>query len=215
MNTPKEVDALREEIASLHKDCRDLVNFIVSARSEISQIRPTDLKQERLPRAGKELDAIVQSTESATNQIMTATEKIMDARVTEADVVNDACMEIFEACSFQDITGQRISKVVSTLEYIEGYLDRLTSAWGHEHDAKPQAGKAADNEEAALLNGPALEGEGVDQEYVDNMFSEEPADENKDETPPDQTSETEKDKSKPEPEAGTNIDQDDIDALFN
>ncbi|MBL4739562.1 MAG: protein phosphatase CheZ [Sneathiella sp.] len=217
MNEHKEVDALREEIASLHKDCRDLVNFIVSARSEISQIRPTDLKQERIPRAGKELDAIVQSTESATNQIMTATEKIMDARVTEADVVNDACMEIFEACSFQDITGQRISKVVSTLEYIEGYLDSLTSAWGHEVDAKPQT-QDSENEEAALLNGPALEGEGVDQDFVDNMFAEESTDGDKTEMPANQSEEKtseKKEKAKPDLEAGTNIDQDDIDALFD
>ncbi|MEH6402227.1 MAG: protein phosphatase CheZ [Sneathiella sp.] len=216
MNDTKEVDALREEIASLHKDCRDLVNFIVSARSEISQIRPTDLKQDKLPRAGKELDAIVQSTESATNQIMTAAEKIMDARVTEADVVNDACMEIFEACSFQDITGQRISKVVSTLEYIEGFLDQLTSAWGHGGDTKLETSDPED-EEAALLNGPALAGEGIDQDFVDNMFSEEPPEGDKAETPPEQSAEkaSEKEKPKPDLESGTNIDQDDIDALFN
>lgn len=208
-----EVSALRAEINSLHADCRDLVNFIVSARSEISQIRPKDLKQDKLPRAGKELDAIVEATESATNQIMEATEKILSAKVTEADVVNDACMEIFEACSFQDITGQRISKVVSTLEYIENYLDKLTSAWGHDGEGVPGQESEELEGEAALLNGPALEGEGVDQDYVDSMFpSDAPAEESATDASPDDAAD---EKKKSEPKSGETIDQDDIDALFN
>ena len=211
MSADEEVEALRHEIDSLHKDCRDLVQFIVSARSEISQIRPTDIKQDKIPRAGKELDAIVQATESATNQIMEATERIMDARVTEAEVVNDACMEIFEACSFQDITGQRISKVVSTLEYIESYLDKLSTAWGHDSDNEAPVDDDPTGE-AALLNGPALSGEGVDQNYVDSMFDDAPkadAAEDSEDTPP------EKAEEKKEKGPGETIDQDDIDALFN
>ncbi len=211
-----EVDSLRAEINSLHADCRDLVNFIVSARSEISQIRPKDLKKDKLPRAGKELDAIVEATELATNQIMEAAEKILSAKVTDANVVNDACMEIFEACSFQDITGQRISKVVSTLEYIETFLDRLTGAWGHQEDSDPAADTSdPENEEAALLNGPALAGEGVDQDYVDNMFAAEPSAATIADTASD--AETDKDKKtqkKPDLESES-IDQDDIDALFS
>ncbi len=212
-----EVTALRDEIASLHTDCRDLVGFIVSARSEISQIKPNDLTQEKLPRAGKELDAIVMATESATDQIMTAAEKIMAARVTEADVVNDACMEIFEACSFQDITGQRISKVVSTLEYIEDYLHKLTKAWGHEGGALSESPVDAREGDAALLNGPALEGEGVDQSYVDDMFAENDVSA-KDEVETDSSDDVKKPKKKKteaDLETEGSIDQDDIDALFS
>ncbi|MDF2365731.1 protein phosphatase CheZ [Sneathiella sp.] len=175
MSDTEEVIQLRKAIASLHQDCQDLAGFIMAARSEIAEIRPNDLKQEKLPRAGKELDAIVEATENATNQIMSATEKIMSAKVTDADVVNDACMEIFEACSFQDITGQRISKVVSTLNYIEEYLARLTKAWGHHMDnvAEAEAAVVSDDDESALLNGPALEGEGVNQGDIDTLFDEE------------------------------------------
>ncbi|MEP4189446.1 MAG: protein phosphatase CheZ [Sneathiella sp.] len=205
MNAPDEVTELREEIASLHQDCQDLVDFIVSARTEISQIRPNDLKADKLPRAGKELDAIVQATESATDQVMSAAERIMGADPAEADVVNDACMEIFEACSFQDITGQRISKVVSTLEYIEQYMDRLTTAWGHKKDAPSEVSiEEEEDDEAGLLNGPALAGEGIDQQYVDDMF---------DSVEVDASDENKKDKAaKP---SADNIDQNDIDAMFD
>ncbi|MBO6825497.1 MAG: protein phosphatase CheZ [Sneathiella sp.] len=212
MSSDTEVVSLRNEIASLHKDCRDLVQFIVNARSEISQIKPTDLKKDKLPRAGKELDAIVQATELATNSIMEATERIMEAKVTEPDVVNDACMEIFEACSFQDITGQRISKVVSTLEYIEDHLDKLSSAWGHEENAEGAPTPEPEGE-TALLNGPALAGEGVDQDYVDSMFDEAPAEEASSD---DKKKEKKAEKSASEDlPSGESINQDDIDALFN
>jgi chemotaxis protein CheZ len=211
-----DVASLRAEIDSLHADCRDLVNFIVSARSEISQIRPKDLQKDKLPRAGKELDAIVEATELATNQIMEAAEKILSAKVTDANVVNDACMEIFEACSFQDITGQRISKVVSTLEYIETFLERLTGAWGHQDDSDlAPASDTPEDEEAALLNGPALAGEGVDQSYVDNMFAAEPsAAATADNSSDGETAKEKKAQKKPDLESES-IDQDDIDALFN
>ncbi|MEH6476491.1 MAG: protein phosphatase CheZ [Sneathiella sp.] len=211
MESEDSVDSLRAEIKNLHADCFDLVRFIVSARSEISQIHPNDLKEDKLPRAGKELDAIVQSTENATNQIMEAAEKIMDAKVTDANVVSDACMEIFEACSFQDITGQRISKVVSTLEYIETYLDKLTSAWDHDGDGLKMAKPESVDEEAALLNGPALEGEGIDQNYVDNMFASTPEVKPQDEAVPDDPPK----KDSKTPDKDGSIDQDDIDALFN
>ena len=165
----KESD-LEDRIRSLYRDCQDLAHYISSARREISQMRPNDLKAEKIPRAGQELDAIVQATEHATEQIMEATEAIMNAKVTDANVVSDACMKIFEACSFQDITGQRITKVVRTLEYIEDHLDQLQSAWGPElDDAFVEEEKPLD-EDAALLNGPALEGEGIDQDEVDNLF---------------------------------------------
>lgn len=205
-----EVTALRDEIAHLHQDCQDLVDFIVTARSEISQIRPNDLKADKLPRAGKELDAIVMATESATDTIMSATERIMAADPADADVVNDACMEIFEACSFQDITGQRISKVVSTLEYIEDYLDKLTTAWGHKKDAPETTKVDEEDEEAGLLNGPALAGEGIDQDFVDNMFDEAPSG-----TSADQNAGDEPDEKKNSASNSDSIDQDDIDAMFN
>lgn len=205
MSDTDEVIHLRKAIAALHQDCQDLANFIMAARSEIAEIRPNDLKQEKLPRAGKELDAIVEATETATNQIMNATETIMSAKVTDADVVNDACMEIFEACSFQDITGQRISKVVSTLNYIEEYLARLTKAWGHHIDSTDSADamQAEDDEETELLNGPALDGEGVNQDEIDTLFDEGGA---------------EKQQKKPVAKSAndeSNKAQDEIDALFD
>ena len=75
-------------------------------------------------------------------------------------------MRIFEACSFQDVTGQRISKVVNTLAFIDERLDTLLEAYGGVADSVPESEDRAD----PLLSGPQLDGEGITQEDVDSMF---------------------------------------------
>ena len=151
-----------------------------SQLTEITQLfsgqtlRPNELKGERIPEAGRELEAIVQATEAATGTIMDAAEEIMGADTATpggSQAVNDACMRIFEACSFQDITGQRISKVVSTFTFIEERLGLLEHTWGPEI-ADAAAAPEPEDEDSALMNGPALQGEGNDQDAVDNLFGE-------------------------------------------
>ncbi len=107
---------------SVYQEFRSLSDYIVNARKEIASLQPGDLESDRIPRAGLELDAIVRQTEDATNTIMESAEAIMGADINDIEAyqatVNDAVMEIFQACSFQDITGQRISKVVIGLVII-------------------------------------------------------------------------------------------------
>ena len=81
-------------------------------------------------------------------------------------LVDEKMMIIFEACSFQDITGQRIAKVVETLQHIEQRVARFADVM----KAKDIEGFLSENERARnerkekyLLNGPQLAGEGVDQ----------------------------------------------------
>ena len=64
---------------TLYTEFRGLSDYIERARSEISELRPNDLKQEKIPRAGLELEAIVTATEDATGTIMDAAEEIMAA----------------------------------------------------------------------------------------------------------------------------------------
>ncbi len=162
---------------SIYRECRALSDYIGNARLEIAALTPkeTDDENARIPRAGLELDAIVQATEDATNSIMEAAEEIMSADPAETEAyqntVNDAVMRIFEACSFQDITGQRISKVVETLTYIESRVEDLKNLLGITSDdidaARIEDDKTGDEK---YLRGPALEGEGIDQSEVDALM---------------------------------------------
>jgi len=161
----------------VYAEFRSIADHISDMREDISALQPKELKLEKMPRAGQELDAIVKSTEQATNTIMNSAEAIMAADTTDPatyqTAVNDEVMKIFEACSFQDITGQRISKVVETLQFIESRIDRLVDTMG----VAGEGGSMTEEEQASedrkkdqLLNGPQLDGEGTSQDDIDALF---------------------------------------------
>jgi chemotaxis protein CheZ len=164
--------------ARVYGELREIAGYIESMREKIGMLQVHDLKNSRIPSAGQELSAITQSTEQATNTIMECAEAVMAADAGDPAaykaMVEAKMMIIFEACSFQDITGQRIAKVVETLEHIESRVARFAEVMRdkdlegflteHERQRKERKDKL-------LLNGPQLEGEGVVQSQVDAMFS--------------------------------------------
>lgn len=163
---------------SIYRECRSLSDYISNARLEIAALSPKDLENARIPRAGLELDAIVQQTEEATNTIMTSAENILaalDGDMTESrETIEAAVMQIFEACSFQDITGQRISKVVSTLSHIEQRVKDLRDLMGvtdeHIEAAQAEGINPTAHSSDDLARGPSLAGEGIDQSEVDSLL---------------------------------------------
>lgn len=160
--------------SAVYRELREISDYIVNMRSEIAHLRAGELQSSRLPRAGEDLGAIVLATEEATNSIMEAAEAMMAAagedEATLRNVVNDKVMSIFEACSFQDLTGQRIARVISTLEHVEARIGRFATA------VKTDAG--SDEPETArerrarelLLNGPQDKGVAIAQTDVDALF---------------------------------------------
>lgn len=112
--------------------------------------------------SGLELEAVIQATESAANKIMEAAEAISDwLREGKNDpasrqAVNDRVSAIFEACSFQDVTGQRIRRAIQHLEQVETMLTGIVPAG---------AGPNAPAESA-----PALVDGDLGQEAVDSLF---------------------------------------------
>ncbi|MCX7374335.1 MAG: hypothetical protein NTW56_18200 [Alphaproteobacteria bacterium] len=81
--------------------------------------------------SGVELEAVVMATEAAANIIMEAAEAIQDwissgARDPAAiDALAEKVNSIFEACSFQDVTGQRIRRAIQHLQQVETMLERI------------------------------------------------------------------------------------------
>ncbi|MEP3280604.1 MAG: protein phosphatase CheZ [Stappiaceae bacterium] len=174
-------DSFREHLVefepAVHSELTEIGGEIAKLKQEIAQLRPTDMTQTRIPGAGQELDAIVESTEDATNRIMEAAECIMGSQEADPEkyktIVNDKMIEIFEACTFQDITGQRIAKVVSTLNYIDQrvseFVERLNVV--EEGDAPPAEETEEERRQRELiLHGPQGKGEGVCQDDIDQML---------------------------------------------
>lgn len=170
--------AVRIEIARM-------VKMIGQAKSEIALIKHPGAETNRIEDARSELDAIVGDTAQATDEILGRAEEQMDlltrlagavAGDTEAEAlcakVEEATIKIMEACNFQDLTGQRTSKVISTLRHIEERIVAMIGIWGIEafEDLPIPLDDEELDEDAALLNGPARAGEGISQADIDALF---------------------------------------------
>lgn len=176
--TAESVHTLFESMDNaIYRELREIAGYIANMRQEISALQVNDLKESRIPAAGLELSAIVKATEDATNTIMECAETLMSADAGDPAaykaLVEDRMMVIFEACSFQDITGQRVAKVVETLQHIESRVARFAtaiSAKDVEGFVSDQERARAERRERLLLNGPQLHGHGVGQADVDALL---------------------------------------------
>lgn len=165
----------------LLNDLSDISSEIKAARMEIAAIRPDEISAQHIPNATDELDAIVAATEEATNSIMEAAEEI--EAVAEAvggehgEKLGNVVTGIYEACSFQDITGQRISKIVAALHHIEEKIGGLVDSFSAEieefkrDNPTPEPEVESSSDDADLLNGPQLEGQGQSQEDIDALLA--------------------------------------------
>lgn len=161
---------------SVYRELAEIAAFITTMKAEIGRLQPNDLKQSRIPAAGMELDAIVKATEKATDTIMGAAEEVMAGDAADPGykaMVDERMMLIFEACSFQDITGQRVAKVVETLKHIEARVSRFADAINAADAEGYMTEEERQREERKvknILHGPQLSGEGVGQADVDALF---------------------------------------------
>ncbi len=172
----------------LYRELDDLARYIQTAKEEIAALCPDDISGRHIAAATDQLDAIVAHTEEATGFILDAAECIEEAaKALEPEVgqkITEAVTRIYEACNFQDITGQRISKVVGTLKHIDEKIGVLVSAFGGVSEdaaavgANKDSGKADDGDAPAhptqagkvLLEGPQLPSAATSQDEIDALF---------------------------------------------
>jgi chemotaxis protein CheZ len=129
-------------------------------------------------RLGQELGAVVNGTEQATQKILAAAEEIdsvantlsaaLKGKIEQnlAHDIQDLVVEIFEACNFQDLIGQRVAKVSGTLRFVEDHIARVI-----EEIKNPSA--VARHDGLQTLHGPRLDGDDghASQDEIDAMFN--------------------------------------------
>ncbi len=166
-------DTSREAI---YKELKDLRNLIEETRRDISSARMSDIGGKHIPTATDELDAVVLATEVATESIMDACDSLSAQAGNLPAESNQAVMadvtKILEACSFQDITGQRITKVVRSLKTIDEKVSRLLEILEDKIPGLPtteeQDTRSAD---AKLMNGPQSADKAVSQADIDKLLA--------------------------------------------
>lgn len=166
--------ALLAELEALGREVR-------RAKSEIAALRVDDINASHIPTATDELDAVVSHTATATNEILDCCETLegLQPRLSgpDAEALSGAVTRIYEACSFQDITGQRIGKVVSALKAIESRVAAVTASFGRAGGPAPEPPPEAPpstmtrTEGEALANGPQLPGAATSQEEIDRLLA--------------------------------------------
>lgn len=160
-------------------ELNDLVLYVEKAKAELALLRPHTMSKRDIPEASDELDAIIAATEDAASKMMDAAEEISElAESVEGELVDqmaDITTRIFEASSFQDITGQRITKIVRVLQYLEERLGALAAAIGDtvidERDAVTydEAGLVVDDR--VILHGPQLPVVANNQDDIDALLA--------------------------------------------
>jgi chemotaxis protein CheZ len=165
----------------------DLIHDAINrTKREIATLHGRSFEGEEMAKVNGELGAVVGGTEEATQQILEAVEAIdqaasalsknisPDQQKLLAEEIQERVIAIFEACNFQDLTGQRISKVMTTMKFIENHIMEMMDIWGGVDAIKAHAAPIVDTREGddKLLNGPKLDGDvgHASQDDIDALF---------------------------------------------
>ncbi|MGV7032402.1 hypothetical protein [Methylobacterium symbioticum] len=150
-----------EDVGHLRGSLLDMANAISRTKAEIAAISAPEQDQSRLGVASEALDAIVRTTERATSDILGAAEEVQETAWTlrERGVDADVCdrldrhaTQIYTACSFQDLTAQRISRIVNTLRYLEDRLASMITIWDSADERIPPGPETAPRAAAAPVD---------------------------------------------------------------
>lgn len=164
---------------SLLSQVEELGRTIAAAKAEIAALQVDEITASHIPLATDELDAIVARTAAATDRILEVCEtldRLACGLAAKADAtpapeaaarLQEATTRIYEACSFQDITGQRITKVVATLKTIEAKVASIIATFG----AGDRHVGAPGSRPGVLPHGPQLAAAAMDQTDIDKLLA--------------------------------------------
>src|SRR5437762_13827047 len=131
------LDTYRAQIAQCEKLKveLDLIHDAINrTKREIAVLHGKSFNGDEMSKVTGELGAVVGGTEEATQQILEAVEAIdqaataltkvnsLDQQKLLSEEIQERVVSIFEACNFQDLTGQRISTVMNTMKFIEQHI---------------------------------------------------------------------------------------------
>lgn len=171
----------------LQSEVFNLIHYIDRLRKEIAGIAQQKTGQTRFEGMADRLDAIIGSTAEATDTILAAMEEIdgvverlraqPTAPETESlcDKITEQTTIAMEACSFQDLTGQRVSKVIGSLRFVEERVNAMADIFGRQEIESMSQSVEFDSDEDKIDDGVALEGpqrtgEAISQDDIDALF---------------------------------------------
>ncbi|MDV7338238.1 hypothetical protein RYZ26_01435 [Terasakiella sp. A23] len=182
MSEQADMEVLAEQI-------RHLVEYITKIKAELAAIKHPKSSVDHFNTVAEQLNTICETTEEATNTIMESAEGILtavddlsanvkyDEAQNSCNTIMDSTNKIFESCSFHDLTGQRISKIVRIMNRLEGTLDSLVDIVGVDGIENMPINSDETIEDVIgmkdgdiAMHGPQTMKESVSQDDIDALF---------------------------------------------
>ncbi len=166
----------------LSENLEALFSYVQRVRTEIASLNQSGDGEDKFASMGEQLDGVVEATQEASDSIMEAIEKnneavaklkesIKDPELIELLVNIENCNNaVFEACAFQDITGQRVTKIVKSVSYVEDRVNALREIWGDDELDQVALDAEELTEDEKLLHGPQLKAKAISQDEIDRLF---------------------------------------------
>ncbi|MCH2038625.1 MAG: hypothetical protein MK137_08560 [Rickettsiales bacterium] len=175
------VQGLLDTIERESKINNDMIESLSSIADEIRSMK-TDIMRgygdnEDIQVLSARLNTVTESTEKAANDIMDSAEAIqsMLPQLNNdylAEQMMSNCTKIFEACDFQDLTGQHLTRVMKSVNTIKNIVDKVVEALGIEIEIPEEKfdRMSLDADSKELMNGRGI-GNAPSQEDIDNLFN--------------------------------------------
>ncbi|MBP0446242.1 protein phosphatase CheZ [Roseomonas sp. SSH11] len=168
------MSGLNRTEAALLAELESLGRMVAAAKEEIAAMRVENVDATHLPAATDELDEVVRSTADAANEILDVCETLENLQPSlaaeAAETVGNCVTRIYEACAFQDITGQRIGKVVNALKQIEHRVRETTGRYAPSA-ILPARTAPPRTEGERLANGPQPAAAASSQAEIDALLA--------------------------------------------
>ena len=179
------MSAVKEAVIGnpLEENLQALFTYVQRVRQEIASLNSAGDGEDKFVTMGEQLDGIVEATMDATEIIMSAVENNANLVLQMRDLATDekqiALLDklltnqntVFEACAFQDLTGQRITKIIKSITYVEERVNALRIIWGREEIDKARTNVTDDRtEDEKLLHGPQTKTKAISQDDIDKLF---------------------------------------------
>ena len=179
-----DTERIVQEKILVENELKMLSKALDDTKKEIAGLRYSSVYGDRISTMNNQLDEVVKASEDATNNILASAEEIdSEVQKLQINVVDDdqfvalenvsaEVIKIYESCNFQDLTGQRVTKVIETLKHVEARVDAMIKCLGGDEIAFAELIEQEETKEIedVTLEGPQSAGEGISQDDIDSMF---------------------------------------------
>jgi len=161
----------------------DMSAAIERTKRDIAQLTSEASAIAQFASVGEDLENVVSAGQQATQQIIIAAEKVQEvawtlrdqgADASECDVLDQKTMDIYLACSVQDVSNQGIAKVIQTLRHLDGRINAMMDLLNQPTivGASPPEPSAPAPAETSLLARPVTKAQAVQTAPIETLVDE-------------------------------------------